>query len=286
MQYMSPEQVLGKEPDARTDLFSLGVVLYEMTTGRLPFSGGQASEVTDRILHAQPEALARFNYDVPAELDRIIRKCLEKDRERRYQSARDLLIDLKNIKRDSDSGKGPEVLPRRERWRSGSRFAVPAGAGPGPRCCWCCWLRVSSPGGRGACRRARNRSGPSRSPPYPACIVIPRFPQMATTSRLRGPDRSKTIRDIYVQQIGIGNPLPLTKDPGNDYSPVWSPDGRWIAFLRGQPEAGKNELRLIPPLGGTERKLGEIRPQGEFLGSVSHRLVSRLQLCRGHRFHG
>ena len=81
LQYMSPEQVLGKELDARTDLFSLGVVLYEMTTGRQPFSGKQASEVMDRILHAQPEALARFNYEVPAELERIIRKCLEKDRE-------------------------------------------------------------------------------------------------------------------------------------------------------------------------------------------------------------
>ena len=101
LRYMSPEQVLGKELDARTDLFSLGVVLYEMTTGRLPFSGRQTSEVTDRILHAQPEALARFNYDVPAELDRIIRKCLEKDRERRYQSAREVLTDLSRLKEGS-----------------------------------------------------------------------------------------------------------------------------------------------------------------------------------------
>jgi serine/threonine protein kinase/Tfp pilus assembly protein PilF len=104
--YMSPEQVLGKEVEPRSDLFSLGVVLYEMATGRLPFSGTSATETMDHILHAQPEAMARFNYNVPAELERIVRKCLEKDRERRYQSARELLIDLRNLKRDSDSGTG------------------------------------------------------------------------------------------------------------------------------------------------------------------------------------
>ena len=64
--------------------------------------------------------------------------------------------------------------------------------------------------------------------------------------------------DIYVQQIGSGSPLQLTQDPGNDYNPVWSPDGRWIAFLRRQWEGGKSELRLVPPLGGPERKLAEI----------------------------
>ena len=103
VQYMSPEQVLGQEMDHRTDIFSLGVVLYEMATGRLPFAGTSSSETTDRILHGQPDAIARFNYSVPPELERIVRKCLEKDRERRYQSARELLIDLKNLKRDGDA---------------------------------------------------------------------------------------------------------------------------------------------------------------------------------------
>src|SRR5262249_51824432 len=103
VQYMSPEQLLGRDVDPRTDIFSLGVVMYEMATARRPFSGKTASETMDQIIHSQPEAIARFNYSVPAELERIIRKCIEKDPSRRYQSARDLLVDLRNLKRDKDS---------------------------------------------------------------------------------------------------------------------------------------------------------------------------------------
>jgi non-specific serine/threonine protein kinase len=99
--YMSPEQASGRTTDHRTDLFSLGVVLYRMTTGRLPFPGSSDIQTIDLIRHTEPEAMARFNYEVPAELERIIRKCLEKDVERRYQSARELFVDLRNLKRDT-----------------------------------------------------------------------------------------------------------------------------------------------------------------------------------------
>jgi TolB-like protein/Tfp pilus assembly protein PilF len=95
--------------------------MYEMATGRLPFSAATAAETIERITHAQPEAIARFNYDVSAELERIIRKCLEKDKERRYQSAREVLVDLKNLKRDSDAGATPKAgaVTRRQNdiWR-------------------------------------------------------------------------------------------------------------------------------------------------------------------------
>jgi len=101
VEYMSPEQALGRDVDHRADIFSLGVVLYEMATGRLPFAGANAPETMARILQTQPDAMARFNYEIPDELERVVRKCLEKERERRYQSARDLLVDLKNLERDS-----------------------------------------------------------------------------------------------------------------------------------------------------------------------------------------
>ncbi len=102
--YMSPEQAMGREVDARSDLFSLGAVLYEMATGKLPFQADSPTEVIDRIVHAHPEAIARFNYEVPQELERIVRKCLEKSPERRYQTARELVVDLKNLRRDTVGG--------------------------------------------------------------------------------------------------------------------------------------------------------------------------------------
>jgi serine/threonine protein kinase/formylglycine-generating enzyme required for sulfatase activity/pimeloyl-ACP methyl ester carboxylesterase len=101
-QYMSPEQARGRDVDARTDIFSFGVVLYEMATGRRPFIGATVGETIDQIIHAQPEAVTRFNRAVPVELEQIVSRCLEKDRDRRYPSAHDLVTNLRDLKRESE----------------------------------------------------------------------------------------------------------------------------------------------------------------------------------------
>ena len=101
--YMSPEQALGREVDHRSDIFSLGAVFYEMATGRPPFEGLNSQETLARILTGKPEAMARFNYEVPPELDRIVLKCLEKDPEDRYQTAREVAVDLRMLLRDAPS---------------------------------------------------------------------------------------------------------------------------------------------------------------------------------------
>ncbi len=136
VEHMSPEQVRAKDLDARTDLFSFGVGLYEMSTGLLPFRGGSTPEIFEAILNRTPVPPVRINPDVPAELERIIGKCLEKDRNLRYQHASEVRADLQRLKRDTDSGRsaassqgGAIAAQLRKRVLSGAAVLLVAAGG-------------------------------------------------------------------------------------------------------------------------------------------------------------
>ncbi len=120
--YMSPEQVRGKELDARTDLFSFGAVLYEMCTGTLPFRGDTSGVIFESILNRAPAPAIRLNPDLPHKLEEITSKALEKDRDVRYQHASDIKADLKRVKRDSESGKITSSDSARPRWSRRTMF--------------------------------------------------------------------------------------------------------------------------------------------------------------------
>ena len=128
-QYVSPEQALGRDVDPRSDIFSFGVVMYEAATGALPFPGRSAAETYDQILNHDPPPPSHASPELPAEFDRIVLKALRKDPGERYQTAADLVVDLKALRREYESGSRPRLAPATPSPASGVR------ASPPWRCC-------------------------------------------------------------------------------------------------------------------------------------------------------
>jgi Tol biopolymer transport system component/tRNA A-37 threonylcarbamoyl transferase component Bud32 len=285
--YMSPEQARGEELDARTDLFSFGVVLYEMATGHPAFSGTTSVLIIDAILHKAPTSPVRLNPECPAELEHIINKALEKDRDVRYQHASDLRADLKRLKRDTESGRAAVAAGQPHHVEAGGvksplrRWAAvaPVGVALMAVIAGAVWFHFLHPGSKAA-------GPPMRIVPFtsfPGHQFSPRFSPDGNQIAFAWDGEKEDNTDIYVKLIGTEKALRLTTDPAWDGNPVWSPDGRYIAFTRHSER--EDGIYVIPALGGPEQKLHSTSlgalwgfesldwsPDGKYLAYVDRRL--------------
>lgn len=253
LNYMSPEQVKGEVLDARTDIFSLGVVFYEMVTGLHPFRRKTAGETASSILKEDPAPLDRYVDEAPETLQHILRKMLSKNPERRHGSMLGVRNDLEQLVEDS----GKNLIRASERPSS-----------------WLPWvavavlivLTVATVFWFSSSSRIEPPSAPLEAVPltsYPGVEKQPTFsPDGSQFAFVWGGEKRDNV-DIYVKTVGPGQPLRLTTDPLTDFSPAWSPDGSQIAFLRFRSR-NLVELILIPPTGGTERKFAELKMERVF----------------------
>jgi len=259
--YMSPEQVRARHLDARTDLFSFGVVLYEMATGMLPFRGESSGVITEAILNRTPTPPVRLNPDLPTKLEEIIIKALEKDRDLRYQSAAEVRADLKRLRRDSDSAKlspSRKTAAREATAGSGAADVVGNRSGSLAR-----RTGIFSVAGLTIlalafavyhyATRAKERIAPviikqiSRwNKAMRGAVVSPDGRTVAFTSPVSG------FFQVFVMLSSGGEPLQLTKDEGDKEGVVYSSDGTDIYYKR---IVGRSEIWSVPTLGGTPRPL-------------------------------
>ncbi len=249
--YLSPEQVRGEAVDPRSDIFSLGSVLYEMVTGQKAFQGTAKMSTLSAILHQEPKPISGMTPAIPADVEKLIDRCLTKDPQHRWQSMADLKVALDELKEDSDSGRvqAPSYKARRftpaQLVIGAVAVVVLAAAG----WYWLARQRTAEPEAALNAVPLTTYPGDERTPSF-----SPDGQQVAFQWCTEGPPGNC---DIYIKQIGVEPPFRLTSDPAVDFSPAWSPDGRFIAFLRElSPE--RWGLMLIPQRGGKERLLEEL----------------------------
>jgi Tol biopolymer transport system component len=250
--YMSPEQARGLAVDARTDIWSLGVMIYEMASGRQPFEGETASDVLSLILQKEPPPLAHSAPEVPGELERIVRKALRKDKEERYQTVKDLLIDLRNLRKELELG---AELERSAPPMTGGAMSSGQSAGATAHSASSAEYIVTEIkqhkraaaliGGIIIVSAAGFYLLSRRSPSIrEASLRNATFTQLTDQA---GPEYFPSLSpdgksfvyashaagnwDIYLQRVGGKNPINLTKDSAaDDTQPAFSPDGERIAF--------------------------------------------------------
>ena len=287
--YMSPEQVRGKDLDARTDLFSLGAVLYEMSTGTFPFRGETSGVIFESILNRAPTPAIRLNPDIPQKLEDIIHRLLEKDRDLRYQSAADLRSDLKRLKRDTESSRTAVVAPisggdtvSETFSRRGEKPAalVAGSTAPEPdsisdsqqiaalasRHKTALGVAVGAVliilGALGfVLYQARNGAGiGARAPAGPGKVTqISHWNKLIHSAKL-SPDghtiafssAAGGIEQVFLMLTSGGEPLQLTHDEGDKIVESFSADGTEIYYRR---NLGHDEVWAVPTLGGSPHRV-------------------------------
>jgi serine/threonine protein kinase/Tol biopolymer transport system component len=251
--YMSPEQARGEELDVRTDLFSFGLVLYEMATSRPAFYGGTSAVIFDAILHKAPVSLLRLNPELPPELDRIINKALEKDPELRYQSGAELRGDLKRSKRDSGSGRSSSASTSAldvalSQSASGTSAAAETKPSRKLPVAVAAIVGLVVLGALAAYYFHGSSSGPAKvvqishwNKPINAAVLSPDGHTLAFTSSVAGFDQ------VFVMLASGGEPLQLTNDSVDKFVDTFSPDGTQIYYSL---DFTVEEIRSVPTLGG------------------------------------
>jgi serine/threonine protein kinase len=262
--YMSPEQVRGEELDARTDLFSFGVVLYEMATGVLPFRGETTGLVAEAILNRTPVAPVRLNPDVPPKLEEIISKALEKDRKPRYQDAADLQTDLRRLGRDrteqQETKDLQQVKPKETADRNrgkGTRKLILLGSAALLLVLLGAFYVLHLKGMLGHTAEPSSKEEVRVTPltSLPGNEVWPALSPDGKQVVFAWDGGKNAGFDLYIKVIGAEKIEQLTHQPAEVIIPAWSPDGTTIAFIRSNgPERG---VFAVSVLGGPERKLDE-----------------------------
>jgi serine/threonine protein kinase/dipeptidyl aminopeptidase/acylaminoacyl peptidase len=280
--YMSPEQVRGRELDARTDLFSFGATLYEMVTGTVPFRGQSSGDIVDAILHKTPPAPVRLNSDVPAELERIIFKALEKDRDLRYQHASELGADLKRLKRETESGRvaaetsdtssgiarGAQISSRSvadSAAKSASASIPPEGRSRSGK------LTVLAIIALGLLVAAVFGSFKLLKKPAPGIdtrnlTIQPvtengqavGFASISPDGRFVAYVRREGERSLRVKQVATGSEVTVVPPQAGDFGPgaTFTSDGNYLYYTHTDPSNPNNmNLYSVPSLGGTPRQM-------------------------------